>query len=202
MKRFAAAMAALSLGWPAGEAAARAPSADVASYFTAFDQLCLATGGRRDEVLAAAEALGWVPAPQAMVDEAVSPEAPEVHIRLATPIESPDAPLPARLLLSSSPADETGGGRQVHACGVEPAAGEAMDGAALAGLVEARIGLPAFPSPSPLWVFSGDGPYVDEMALLLEENGPYEAARTRPVYMLNMTGRSDAAGLVLLRAGR
>jgi hypothetical protein len=193
MIRFALALAAVATALPA---AAQAP-ADAGVYFGQFDRFCLATGGDPARAVAAAEAEGWIAAPQAMVDEAVNPAAPEVAIRLSG---SADA-APARLLISASPPMADRNGLKVRACAIEPAPGVSLDEYRLTALVEARLGFTG--AMLPVWVFSGAGPFVNESELILEGQEAMAArAAVTPVYMLNlMPSGTGGSALGLLRMG-
>jgi hypothetical protein len=178
-------------------AAAQVPMSTEA-YFQHVDRFCLSTGGDPALATAAAEAEGWLPAPQAMVDEIVNPDAPEVAIRLSEPADA----APARLILTSSPPMTGHEGVKVRVCMVEPAPASAIEEAALSALVEARVGLAA--AILPVWAFSGTGPYTDRTDLML---GGMEAmaahAATEPVYMLNLMPTDDGTpALGLLRIGQ
>lgn len=180
----------------AAPAAAQVPMS-TETYFQHVDRFCLNTGGDPALATAAAEAEGWLPAPQAMVDEIVNPNAPEAAVRLSGPDGAP-----ARLILTSSPPMAGHDGVKVRVCMVEPAPASAIDEAALSALVEARVGLPA--AILPVWAFSGSGPYTDRTELML---GGMEAmaahAATEPVYMLNLMPADDGTpALGLLRIGQ
>ena len=181
----------------AAPAAAQVPMS-TETYFQHVDRFCLSTGGDPALATAAAEAEGWLPAPQAMVDEIVNPDAPQVAIRLSEPADA----APARLILTSSPPMAGHDGVKVRVCMVEPAPASAIEEAALSALVEARVGLPA--AILPVWAFSGSGPYIDRTELML---GGMEAmvahAATEPVYMLNLMPTDDGTpALGLLRIGQ
>ena len=181
----------------AGPAAAQVPMTTEA-YFQHIDRFCLDTGGDPALATAAAEAVGWIAAPQAMVDEIVNPNAPEAVVRLSGPADA----APARLILTSSPPMAGHEGVKVRVCMVEPAPASAIEEAALTALVEARLGLAA--AILPVWAFSGTGPYVDRTELML---GGMEAmaahAATEPVYMLNLMPTDDGTpALGLLRIGQ
>lgn len=168
------------------------------TYFQHVDRFCLGTGGDPALAVAAAEAEGWLPAPQAMVDEIMNPNAPEVAVWLSEPVDA----APARLILTTSPAMADRGGLKVRVCMVEPAPASAIDEAGLSALVEARLGLAA--AILPVWAFSGTGPYTDRTELML---GGMEAmaghAATEPVYMLNLMPADDGTpALGLLRIGQ
>ena len=168
------------------------------TYFQHVDRFCLETGGDPARAAAAAEAEGWIAAPQAMVDEIVNPNAPEAAVRLSGPADG----APARLILTSSPPMAGHDGVKVTVCLVEPAPASAIDEAALTALVEARLGLAA--AILPVWAFSGTGPYLDQTELML---GGMEAmsthAATEPVYMLNLMPADDGTpALGLLRIGQ
>lgn len=168
------------------------------TYFQHVDRFCLGTGGDPALAAAAAEAAGWLPAPQAMVDEIVNPDASEAVVRLSGPADA----APARLILTTSPPMAGQGGVKVRVCVVEPAPASAIDEAALSALVEARLGLAA--AILPVWAFSGTGPYTDRTDLML---GGMEAmavhAATEPVYMLNLMPTDDGTpALGLLRLGQ
>lgn len=178
-------------------AAAQVPMS-TAIYFQHVDRFCLSTGGDPALATAAAEGEGWLPAPQAMVDEIVNPNAPEAAVRLSGPADG----APARLILTSSPPMAGHDGVKVKVCMVEPAPASAIDEAALSALVEARLGLAA--AILPVWAFSGTGPYTDRTELML---GGMEAmaahAATEPVYMLNLMPTDDGTpALGLLRIGQ
>lgn len=193
MIRFALALAAVATALPA---AAQAP-ADAGAYFEQFDRFCLATGGDPARAVAAAEAEGWIAAPQAMVDEAVNPDAPEVSIRLSRSADT----APARLLLSASPPMADRGGLKVRACAIEPAPEVSLDEYRLTALVEARLGFTG--AMLPVWVFTGSGPFVNESELILEgEEAMAARAAVTPVYMLNlMPSGTGGSALGLLRMG-
>ena len=181
----------------AAPAAAQVPMS-TETYFQHVDRFCLSTGGDPALATAAAEAEGWLPAPQAMVDEIVNPDAPQVAIRLSEPADA----APARLILTSSPPMAGHDGVKVRVCMVEPAPASAIEEAALSALVEARVGLPA--AILPVWAFSGSDPYIDRTELML---GGMEAmaahAATEPVYMLNLMPTDDGTpALGLLRIGQ
>ena len=178
----------------AAPAAAQVPMT-TETYFGHVDRFCLGAGGDPALAIAAAEAEGWIAAPQAMVDEIVNPEAPEAAVRLSGPADA----APARLILTSSPPMAGHDGVKVRVCMVEPAPASAIDEAALSALVETRLGLAA--AILPVWAFSGTGPYVDRTELML---GGMEAmaahAATEPVYMLNLMPTEDGTpALGLLR---
>ena len=195
MIRFALALAAMAMA-TAFPAAAQAP-AEARAYFEQFDRFCLATGGDPARALAAAEAEGWIAAPQAMVDEAVNPNAPDVAIRLSAPADA----APARLLVSASPPMTDRGGLKVRACAIEPAPGVNPDEHQLTALIEARLGFTG--AMLPVWAFSGTGPFVNEMELILEGMEAMAArAAVTPVFMLNLAPSGDGgAALALLRMG-
>lgn len=174
-------------------AQAAAPALDDAAYFALFERMCLATGGRRDEALAAAEALGWTPAPQAMIDEVVNPNAPEVAIRLAGTGE--------RLLLSSSPPVPDHGTLRVHVCVVEPDRAALLDGERLTALVGERLDLAT--GLLPVFAYSGLGPYVDEMAVMLDGSpAMYARAASTPLFIVSVMPFEFALpALSLLRMG-
>lgn len=165
-----------------------------ADYFALFDRFCVATGGDMGKAIAAAEAEGWIAAPDAMVAEMRNPNAPEAAIRLSA---APDA-APMRLLLSVSPASPERHDTRVGACAVEPAAGSALDSEHLVRLTSARLGIEqAF---LPTWLYSGEGPFADESELMLGEPGAmYARAAETPLHMVNLM---DGPGLALLRMGR
>ena len=187
-------MAAMVLAAPA---AAQVPM-NTATYFRHVDRFCLATGGDPVRAAAAAEAEGWGPAPRAMIDEIVNPDAPEAVVRLSGPADA----APARLILTASPPMADRGGLKIRTCVVEPAPGSSIDEAELSALVEARLGLAA--AILPVWTFSGTGPYVDRTELML---GGMEAmaahAAADPLYMLNLLPAQDGTpSLALLRMGQ
>ena len=180
----------------AAPAAAQAPM-NTETYFRHIDRFCLAAGGDPALAIAAAEAEGWIAAPQAMVDEIVNPDAPEAVVRLSGPADA----APARLILTSSPPMAGRGDMKVRVCMVEPAPASAIDEAALTALVETRLGLAA--AILPVWAFSGTGPYTDQTELMLGGMGRHGLhAATEPVYMLNLMPTDDGTpALGLLRLG-
>ena len=187
------ATAAMAVATPA---AAQVPMT-TETYFQHVDRFCLAGGGDPALAIAAAEAEGWIAAPQAMIDEILNPNAPEAAVRLSGPADA----APARLILTSSPPMAGHDGVKVRVCMVEPAPASAIDEAALTALVETRLGLAA--AILPVWAFSGTGPYTDQTELML---GGMEAmaahAATEPVYMLNLMPTDDGTpALGLLRLG-
>jgi hypothetical protein len=200
MIRMAMVLAALAIA-PAAAAAAQttgAPSsAPTQAYFQQFDRFCLSGGGNRDLAIAAAEAEGWIAAPQAMIDAAVNPDAPEVAIRLSGPADAASA----QLLLSASPPVPDRGDLKVRVCAIEPAPGSPVDGVQLASLIEARLGFSG--AMLPVWLFSGSGPFTDENALILEgQDAMYARAAETPIYMLSITrAESEGSALVLMRMG-
>lgn len=179
---------------------AAAPSA-TDQYFADVDRFCLATGGDWDLALAAAEAAGWTPAPEAMVAALVNPDAPEIAMRLS-PTTGPDQPQAQLLLSVSPPMDE--GGVIVRACAVVAEPQAQIDASTLVELASARIGVEAGRAPYPVWVYSGTGPYVSELDLVMSGgNAMFEAAAERPIFMLTLTrGAPGQVNLALLRAGR
>ena len=80
-------MAAMIMAAPA---AAQVPMT-TETYFGHVDRFCLAAGGDPALAIAAAEAEGWIAAPQAMVDEIVNPDAPEAVVRLSGPADAAPA---------------------------------------------------------------------------------------------------------------
>ena len=80
----------------AAPAAAQAPM-NAETYFRHVDRFCLAAVGDPALAIAAAEAEGWIAAPQAMIDEIVNPNAPEAAVRLSGPADA----APARLILTA-----------------------------------------------------------------------------------------------------
>lgn len=170
-------------------------------YFADVDRFCVATGGDWDLALAAAEAAGWTPAPEAMVAALVNPDAPEIAVRLS-PTTGPDQPQAQLLLSVSPPMDE--GGVIVRACAVVAEPQAQIDASTLVELASARIGVEAGRAPYPVWVYSGTGPYVSELDLVMSGgNAMFEAAAERPIFMLTLTrGAPGQVNLALLRAGR
>jgi len=179
---------------------AAAPSA-TELYFADLDRFCLATGGQWELALAAAEAAGWTPAPEAMVAALVNPDAPEIAVRLA-PVTEPGQPQ-AQLMLSASPLMREEG-VIVRGCAVMPTPDTRIEAQALVALATARLGVEPGRAPHPVWVYSGTGPYVSELdTVRASNNAMFEAAAERPIFMLTLTrGAPGQANLALLRAGR
>lgn len=191
MMRLATALAALTMTAPA----AAQTTSDEAAYFQQFDRFCLSTGGDMRRAVAAAEAEGWIVAPQAMLDEAANPDAAEIAIRLSGPADAG----PSRLLLSTTPPLEPGGEVRVTACAIEPAPSARLDQARMKALVQAHLG---FGSALPtIWAYSGDGPFTDEAPLMSEGMPVISArARTSPIYMLSVGPSSDeSVAMALMR---
>lgn len=170
-------------------------------YFADVDRFCVATGGDWDLALAAAEAAGWTPAPEAMVAALVNPDAPEIAVRLS-PTTGPDQPQAQLLLSVSPPMDE--GGVIVRACAVVAESQAQIDASTLVELASARLDVEPGRAPYPVWVYSGTGPYVSELDLVMSGgNAMFEAAAERPIFMLTLTrGAPGQVNLALLRAGR
>lgn len=170
-------------------APAKAQTTDTATYFAQFDRFCLSTGADPAAAVAAAEAEGWIAAPQAMVDEIVNPNAPEVVIRLSGPAEGS----PARLIISTSSPQERYGGLRARSCGIEPALAEIHDGGDLAGRIAARLGF--VQAGPPIWMFSGEDPFTEQTALMFQGREAATAfAATQPLFMLTLMPRPDGQG--------
>jgi hypothetical protein len=192
---------ALAVACPVMAQDAGAPSA-TDLYFADVERFCVATGGDWDLALAAAEAAGWTPAPAAVVAALVNPDAPQIAMRLS-PTTGPDQPQ-AQLMLSVSPPMEDADGVVVRACAVVAEPDARIDVSSLVELATARIGVEPGRAPQPVWVYSGTGPYVSELDLVMSGgNAMFEAAAQRPIFMLTVTrGAPGQANLALLRAGR
>lgn len=172
---------------------ANAQDATAAAYFERFDRYCIATGGDPELAGAAAQADGWIAAPQSMIDDIVNPDAPEAAVWLSGPVDTD----PIELGVSASPEIEGYAGIKVRTCSVVPRI--AYDHAELGALVETRLGMS---SPVGIWPYSGTGPFADESQVAI---GGTEAmairAQTTPFFMLNLVQEGGLSGLMLLRVG-
>lgn len=182
MFRLIAAAAVLAAASPSAAQDGPAQADPTDAYFALFDRFCITTGGDPEAAVAAAEADGWIAAPQAMVDEIRNPRAPDVVVWLAGPAEtSPD-----RLIVSTSPAAPDRRNLRFTACAVVPGEGaEGPDRGRLPAMAQRRLGLEQIMMP--VWLYTGSGPFTDESALMMEGNEAMDArAVETPLYMLSL----------------
>lgn len=203
MLQFVAALAVVSLSSAMGTSAADDPSTNTEHYFADFDRLCLSTGGRRDETLAVADASGWAPAPQALVDRFTSSSSPEVHLRFSSSLREDD---PQRALLTVLPSrpELSSSERTFDTCVVERAVPDQIDGSRLKELVDEKLSVFSASTSGPVttWAFSGAGPFEDEAAVLAQGmDAVFDKGRAGPIFLLRLSVERGHSFLSLSRIG-
>lgn len=161
--------------------------------FRLFDRFCLSSGAVVEAALAIAKAEGWPEAPPEDIGNAVA--MPNLHAYLAPSLSKAGPPTTVAI------ADVAGGEGPTAFCVIDAGAVR-LDAEVITTLVNARVGIePRWSNGRNVWAFSGDGPFVDEGALVGDGAALREAARERRIYAITTAYSDDRQALTLMRLG-